>query len=191
VGALDVGYTALSRKSSPVPLLYLLNADESAATRDLVASDGCVIYQGHHGDRGASIADIVLPGAAYTEKRATYVNTEGRPLQTARAVTPPGLAREDWKIVRALSENAGQTLPYESLDGLRDHIAKTWPHLVQYGVVQAVPSQPTRPATKAKTKATEAISPWLSSLEEFYMTDAISRASPTMAKCVQSVRSMP
>ena len=88
-----------------------------------------VIYQGSHGDRGAHRADVILPGAAYTEKDATYVNTEGRPQMTARAVFPPGEAREDWKIVRALSGVLGQALPFNSVTELRAKMFAACPHL--------------------------------------------------------------
>ncbi len=85
----------------------MLGADENAISRSDLPSDAFVVYQGHHGDVGAEIADVVLPGAAYTEKSATYVNTEGRAQQTQFVVAPPGKAREDWKIIRALSQVNG------------------------------------------------------------------------------------
>lgn len=88
---------------------------------------------GHHGDYGASIADAILPGAAYTEKQATYVNTEGRAQQTLPAVTPPGLARDDWKIIRALSEVVGAKLPYDTLDEVRFRLEEVAPHFTRYG----------------------------------------------------------
>lgn len=91
---------------------------------------------GHHGDQGASIADAVLPGAAYTEKQATYVNTEGRAQQTLVAVTPPGVAREDWKIIRALSEIVGAKLPYDSLEEIRYRLEEVAPHLTRYGCAE-------------------------------------------------------
>ena len=106
VAALDLGYKAgveAVRAANP-KLLYLLGADEGAITREDLPKDCFVIYQGLHGDRGAEMADVILPGAAYTEKMATYVNMEGRAQTTSTAITPPGLAREDWKIIRALSE---------------------------------------------------------------------------------------
>lgn len=90
-------------------------------------------YSGHHGDHGASIADAILPGAAYTEKQATYVNTEGRAQQTLVAVSPPGRAREDWKIIRALSEIIGAKLPYDNLNEIRDRLDQVAPHLTRYG----------------------------------------------------------
>lgn len=88
---------------------------------------------GHHGDHGASIADAILPGAAYTEKQATYVNTEGRAQQTLPAVTPPGRARDDWKIIRALSEIVSAKLPYDNLNEIRSRLEEVAPHLIRYG----------------------------------------------------------
>uniref|UniRef100_A0A158P751 NADH-ubiquinone oxidoreductase 75 kDa subunit, mitochondrial n=1 Tax=Angiostrongylus cantonensis TaxID=6313 RepID=A0A158P751_ANGCA len=106
VGALDVGYqagTAAIRKK-PIKFLYLLGADEGKVTRQNLDPSAFIVYQGHHGDNGAEMADVVLPGAAYTEKEGTYVNTEGRAQRSLPAVSPPGDARVDWKIVRAISE---------------------------------------------------------------------------------------
>ncbi|PSN29483.1 NADH-ubiquinone oxidoreductase 75 kDa subunit [Blattella germanica] len=147
VAALDLGYKigVSDIRNNPPKVLYLLGADEGAISREDLPKDAFIIYQGHHGDAGAAIADAVLPGAAYTEKQATYVNTEGRAQQTLVAVTAPGLAREDWKIIRALSETVKQSLSGNPLD--------------------------------VKQKE----------LEDFFMTDTISRASPTMAKCIQAV----
>ena len=90
-----------------------------------------VIYQGTHGDAGAHRADVILPGAAYTEKQVTYVNTEGRPQMTASAAFPPGEAREDWAILRALSDSSGSTLPWNKLDELRAAMYKVAPHLAR------------------------------------------------------------
>src|SRR6185312_3759164 len=107
-----------------IDVVYLLGADEIDTAR---LGSAFVIYQGHHGDRGAARADVVLPGAAYTEKDACYVNTEGRAQLARRAVFPPGEAREDWKIVRALAEALGQTLPYDSLSQVRRRLAEASP----------------------------------------------------------------
>ncbi len=106
MAALDLGYKAgvsTIREQKP-KVLYILDADEGALARSDLDKNAFVIYQGHHGDRGAEMADVILPGAAYTEKTATYINTEGRAQQTRIAVSPPVNAREDWKIIRALSE---------------------------------------------------------------------------------------
>ncbi|VDL68167.1 unnamed protein product [Nippostrongylus brasiliensis] len=138
VGALDVGYqagTALIRKK-PIKFLYLLGADEGKVTRQNLDPAAFVVYQGHNGDAGAEMADVILPGAAYTEKEGTFVNTEGRVQRTLPAVTPPGEARADWKIIRALSEVAGKSLPYDDLKQLRHRITEVAPHLVRFGDVE-------------------------------------------------------
>ena len=113
-GGRDVEAILDGAEKGEIDVVYLLGADE--IDTDLLGK-AFVIYQGSHGDRGAHRADVILPGAAYTEKDATYVNTEGRPQMTARAVFPPGEAREDWKIVRALSGVLGQALPFNSCRG--------------------------------------------------------------------------
>lgn len=135
VGALDVGATSTVDEviASKPKVLFLLGADDNGITRDKLPADTIIIYQGHHGDVGATIADIVLPGSAYTEKQATYLNAEGRAQQTLTAVTAPGLAREDWKIIRAISEVVGHPLSYDTLDDLRSHLEGIAPHLTNYG----------------------------------------------------------
>jgi len=168
----------------------MLGPDEGVVKRSDLASNAFVIYQGHHGDSGAEIADVVLPGAAYTEKQATYVNTEGRSQQTTVAVNPPGLAREDWKIIRALSEVMGSKLPYDNLHELRKRMSEISPNLTKYGDVEEANyfSQAAELADSVKGKAGGPLDVPIKILEQFYMTDAISRASPTMAKCVQAVK---
>ena len=106
--------------------MFLIGADE-IDTGPL--ADAFVVYQGHHGDRGATVADVILPGAAYTEKNATYVNTEGRPQRAKLAVFPPGDAKEDWKILRALSEVLGRTVRLDTLGQVRGRMAELAPHL--------------------------------------------------------------
>lgn len=193
VAALDLGYSAgvESIRSSKPQILYLLGADESKVTRSDLASNAFVIYQGHHGDAGAQMADIILPGAAYTEKDGTYVNTEGRAQLTRQAVTPPGMARNDWKIIRALSELLGETLPYDKLQEVRQRMGEISPNLVRVGAVeqanffkQAIGAAQISKVTLGK----DSISPPQKELKDFYMTDAVSRASPTMAKCVQAAK---
>lgn len=141
VGALDIGITNSVDDviASKPKVLFLLGADDNKITRDKLPSDCVVIYQGHHGDAGATIADIVLPGAAYTEKQGTYLNTEGRAQQTLAAVTAPGLAREDWKILRAVSEVVGHPLPYDTLDDIRGRLEQIAPHLTNYGKREGTP----------------------------------------------------
>ncbi len=136
-----------------------------------------MIYQGHHGDAGAARADVVLPGAAYTEKNATYVNTEGRAQQTRLAAFPPGHAREDWTILRALSAALDKTLPFDSLGELRGQMVKAAPVL---GTIDAVsPAAWGAFGTAGELDAR----PFASVIRNFYMTDPISRASATMAEC--------
>lgn len=135
VAALDVGYNPGAEEviaDSP-KVMFLLGADSGAISKESIPKDCFVVYMGHHGDVGATLAHAILPGAAYTEKQGTYVNTEGRAQQTLAAITPPGLAREDWKIIRALSEVVGNALPYDNLDELRDRMEDIAPHLVRYG----------------------------------------------------------
>ncbi|NWS02037.1 NADH-ubiquinone oxidoreductase 75 kDa subunit, mitochondrial [Motacilla alba alba] len=192
VAALDLGFkpgVEAIRKSAP-KVLYLLGADAGCITRQDLPEYCFIIYQGHHGDVGAPMADIILPGAAYTEKAATYVNTEGRAQQTRVAVTPPGMAREDWKIIRAVSELAGLTLPYENLDQIRKRLEEVSPNLVRYDDVEEanyfIQANELAKLAKQQLLADPLVPPQLT-IKDFYMTDSISRASQTMAKCVKAV----
>ncbi|XP_071331033.1 NADH-ubiquinone oxidoreductase 75 kDa subunit, mitochondrial isoform X1 [Trachinotus anak] len=192
VAALDLGYKpgVDTIRKNPPKVLFLLGADAGCITRQDLPEDSFIIYQGHHGDVGAPMADIILPGAAYTEKCSTYVNTEGRAQQTKVAVTPPGMAREDWKIIRAISELAGVTLPYDTLDEVRDRLAEVSPNLVRYDdVEEANYFKQANELSKAvnQTVLTEPLAPPQLTVKDFYMTDPISRASQTMAKCVKAV----
>ncbi|KAJ2693271.1 ndufs1 NADH-ubiquinone oxidoreductase subunit [Coemansia sp. IMI 209128] len=177
--ALDVGYTSCDLDSAR--FVYLLGADGAAAR---LPPDAFVVYQGHHGDAGAHAADVVLPAAAYTEKAATFVNTEGRTQRTRQAVAAPGAARDDWKIIRALSDAAGLPLPYDDVSGLRARMADVCPSLVAADVLE-----PTSPEVAllalsrlAKSSAPASDAVLASDIADYYMTDAISRASRTMAK---------
>src|SRR5216110_461412 len=123
-GGRDVAGILEGCRSGAIEVLYLLGADEVDLSN---TGSAFVIYQGHHGDRGAARADVVLPGAAYTEKDATYVNTEGRVQLGRRAVFPPGEAREDWAILRALSGALGRALPFDSLLALRGQMRVAHP----------------------------------------------------------------
>ncbi|XP_077368381.1 NADH-ubiquinone oxidoreductase 75 kDa subunit, mitochondrial [Festucalex cinctus] len=191
VAALDLGYKAGvdAIRTNPPKVLFLLGADGGSITRADLPKDSIIIYQGHHGDVGATTADIILPGAAYTEKNATYVNTEGRSQQTRVAVTAPGMAREDWKIVRAVAELAGVTLPYDTLDEVRSRLAEVSPNLVRYDDVEEAnyfkQANELAKGVKQDLIAAPLIPPQLS-VKDFYMTDSISRASQTMAKCVKA-----
>jgi NADH-quinone oxidoreductase subunit G len=185
VGGLDLGLTpgpggrdiaAILRgcETGEIDVLYLLGVDEIDPSW---FGKAFVIYQGHHGDQGARRADIVLPGAAYTEKDATYVNTEGRVQLGRRAVFPPGDAREDWKILRALSEALRRKLPYDSLGQLRQRLAAVNP--VFAGIDEAKPAAWGKFGTEGAVERT----PFAYPIADFYRSDPISRASPTMADC--------
>ncbi|NXA82637.1 NDUS1 oxidoreductase, partial [Thryothorus ludovicianus] len=192
VAALDLGFKpgVEAIRKCPPKVLYLLGADSGCITRQDLPKDCFIIYQGHHGDVGAPMADVILPGAAYTEKAATYVNTEGRAQQTRVAVTPPGMAREDWKIIRAVSELAGLTLPYENLDQIRKRLEEVSPNLVRYDDVEEAnyftQANELAKLVKQQLLADPLVPPQLT-IKDFYMTDSISRASQTMAKCVKAV----
>uniref|UniRef100_A0A674MQC7 NADH-ubiquinone oxidoreductase 75 kDa subunit, mitochondrial n=1 Tax=Takifugu rubripes TaxID=31033 RepID=A0A674MQC7_TAKRU len=192
VAALDLGYkTGVEAiRKNPPKLLFLLGADAGCITRQDLPKDSFIIYQGHHGDVGAPMADVILPGAAYTEKCSTYVNTEGRAQQTKVAVTAPGMAREDWKIIRAISELAGVPLPYDTIDEVRDRLAEVSPNLVRYDdVEEANYFKQANELSKGVNQAvlTSPLVPSQLTVKDFYMTDPISRASQTMAKCVKAV----
>lgn len=180
-----------SALASEPKVLFLLIADAGAINKEQLPKDCFVIYQGHHGDAGAQLAHAILPGAAYTKKQGTYVNTDGRAQQTLVAVTPPGLAREYWKILRALSEIAGAPLAYDTLDELRSRLENIAPHLVRYGHLGRQISSKT--AEELLNNAAvhfdgSKVDVSQKKLEDFFMTDPITWASPTMAKCVTAAK---
>ena len=165
-------------KSGAIEMVYLLGTDEIDI--DSLGS-AFVVYQGTHGDAAAHRADVILPGAAYTEKSALYVNTEGRPQLGRRAVFPPGDAREDWTIVRALSEVAGHTLPYNTLDQLRAALHAECPHLEMRDEVQPADASKLRELAAAAGQLDGAA--FHSAVDNFYLTNPIARASKIMAEC--------
>jgi NADH-quinone oxidoreductase subunit G len=185
VGGLDLGFVPgeggktageLVQKGG-ADVLVLLGADEI----DLSQSDAFVVYLGTHGDAGAHRADVILPGAAYTEKNGLYVNTEGRVQMGFRAVFPKGEAKEDWAILRALSERLGHKLPYDSLDQLR---AKLFADHPTFGRIDYVPETPTAVDYAALgQKGTLSDAPFVSAVKSFYLSNPIARASTTMAEC--------
>jgi NADH-quinone oxidoreductase subunit G len=159
-------------------VLFLLGADEV----DVSATDAFVVYLGTHGDAGAHRADVILPGAAYTEKDGLYVNTEGRVQMAERAVFPKGEAREDWAILRALSERLGAKLPYDTLNQLRTKLFADHP---TFGQIDLAPgSTPVKLDLKSVgAKGEVADAPFASPIKDFYLTNPIARASVTMAEC--------
>jgi NADH-quinone oxidoreductase subunit G len=190
VGGLDLGFVPgpggkdtsgilAGAEKGEIEVVYLLGADEIDAKR---LGKAFVIYQGHHGDAGASRADVVLPGAAYTEKDATYVNTEGRVQLGRRAVFPPGDAREDWTILRALSEVLGKKLPYDNLGALRRRLASANP------VFTHIDEAPRSAWGKFGKEGPVESAPFVYPVSDFHRTDAISRASVTMAECAGALK---
>jgi NADH-quinone oxidoreductase subunit G len=184
VGGLDLGFTPgkggldapAMAKAGGVDLVFNLGADEID-----ILPGAFVVYFGTHGDKGAHRADVILPGAAYTEKTGVYVNTEGRPQFAERAVFPPGEAREDWAILRALSDAIGARLPFDSLGALRAALAAAHPDLVAYDQIA--------PADAGALRALAGLggaldrAPFVSSVADFYFTNPIARASRVMAEC--------
>jgi NADH-quinone oxidoreductase subunit G len=188
VGGLEMGFlpgqggkgtadilTAAS--AGQIDVVYLLGADEIDTAK---LGKAFVIYQGHHGDRGAHRADVILPGAAYTEKNGLYVNTEGRVQMARMAAFPLGEAREDWKIIRALGEQLGVKLPYDSLSQVRKRLAEASP---VFRSIEALVAAEWGPFGNAGTIEN---APFAPVIENYYMTDPISRASATMAKCTET-----
>ena len=194
VGALDLGFVPGARGKgldamlgSGVDVLWLLGADEFDTSR--IGADTFVVYQGHHGDAGARRADVILPGAAYTEKPGTYVNTEGRVQRGFRAVYPPGEAREDWKILRAFSEVIGHTLPYDSTDALRSRLEQVNPVFARVGFLPRFGASDQ--SGPAGDPAMISDTPFAPAVANYYQTDPISRASPTMAACTETLAGAP
>jgi NADH-quinone oxidoreductase subunit G len=174
MGGLMLGYAQKAGISAlyDAKLAFFLGADECDFTR----FTGFKVYVGHHGDKGAAAADVVLPGASYAEKSGTYVNLEGRVQRGNRAVFPPGDAREDWTIFRALSEVIGSVLPFDTMGELRAAMALDCPDLANEGLVTFPWSAPALPATASGVMEGYPI-------KDFYLTNAICRASPTMQRC--------
>lgn len=182
IGALELGIQTYQGKDSlkDAKLVYLLAADEFR--EEDIPEDAFVIYQGHNGDKGANFADLVLPGSAYLEKNASYVNTEGRVQIGRKAVTGPMLSREDWMILRALSEELGAPLPYDSVEELRARMSDLAPHLVKYDTVELAGFEDLVIENKRGSNEMNGTT-FEDSIDNFYMTDSISRNSQVMARC--------
>jgi NADH dehydrogenase (ubiquinone) Fe-S protein 1 len=176
-GAYEVGFTTPSQKVAETKpkMVWLLGADEISEAD--IPKDAFVVYQGHHGETGAQLADVVLPAAAYTEKSGTYVNTEGRVQLTRAAVALPGAARTDWKIIRAASEFLGVPLPYDDLEVLRDRMEEVSPTLRRYDHLEqsALSSLSKVQLVDAHRGAKATNEPLKNPIKDFYQTDIISR----------------
>ncbi|MBT36103.1 MAG: NADH-quinone oxidoreductase subunit G, partial [Rickettsiales bacterium] len=187
VGALDLGFVPgqggydfnsiiENSENGNLDIVYLLGADEFSVDK---LTNSFVIYQGHHGDKGAELADVILPGSAYTEKNATYINTEGRVQNAYAAVSPPGIAKEDWKIIRAFSSYIDKTLPYNNLEELRNRISEINNGLIIENFLIKAENNDIGDH-KASLLKEEITNEKLN----FFMSCNISRASETMAKCI-------
>jgi NADH-quinone oxidoreductase subunit G len=177
-GGRDTGAILDGASSGDIDVVWLLGADEIDMSR---LGNAFVIYMGTHGDAGAHRADVILPAAAYTEKNATWVNTEGRVQMGYRAGFPPGDAREDWTIVRALSATLGHTLPYDSLPQLRVAMAEDAPHLAEEDAIAPAAWGPFGLSGDMNP------APFMSPVTDYYLTNPICRASATMAQCSAEV----
>jgi NADH-quinone oxidoreductase subunit G len=184
VGGLDIGFVpgqgglkaAEMTTIGMLDLLFCLGADEVD-----VGKGTFVVYIGTHGDRGAHRADVILPAAAYTEKSGLYVNTEGRVQMGRRATFPPGDAREDWAILRALSDVIGAKLPYDSLVALRAALFQAHPHLQRLDTIEAADAAAI--GRLAKAGSSPGKDAFRSPVRDFYLTNPIARASAVMAEC--------
>lgn len=177
--ALDLGLVPESSNSiESAKFVYLMGADD--VDLEKLPNDAFVVYQGHHGDHGVYRANVILPASAFSEKEGTYENTEGCTQQTLPAVPTVGDARDDWKIIRALSEVAGMRLPYDTIGGIRSRIRTVAPNLLH--VDEREPAT-LGPSLKPEIKSEMDLTPFGSAVENFYMTDSITRASKTMAQC--------
>ena len=178
-GQMDVAGMYKAAEAGKLDIVWLQAADEIDADR---LKDAFVIYQGHHGDRGAHIADVILPGAAYTEKDGIYLNTEGRVQYAGRATFPPGEAREDWTIIRALAGRMGVNLGFDSLDELRTELFEIVPHFADQDDIKS--ARWAKFGGRGKISST----PVAAALDGFYMTCAVSRASETMGQCLMALQ---
>lgn len=163
-------------------VVYLLGADDTDVE---IPADAFVIYQGSHGDKGANRANVILPGTCYTEKSGTFVNMEGRPQRSQQATDPVGMAKQDWAIVRAVSEVLGMSLPYDDLAGVRARMVEIAPHLGKQDVIEVGSvASPTYSSSEVSSGVGTSFAPLY---DNHWMSNAISRSSSIMAKCSSSM----
>lgn len=191
--AFDLGFKPtterkLGKETPEASITWLFGVDDKNLP---LSKNSMVVYQGHNGDYGAEAADLVLPGLAYTEKQGTYVNMEGRVQQTLTAISPTSMARDDWKIIRALSELIDRTLPYDTLSELRERVRDLAPHLVRHSYIRLEPNTLLDPRRRnnfsVKLDSNAKLLPKLNQMTNYYQTDVVSRNSNTMARCVEAL----
>jgi len=184
INALELGITSQQPSDVKTPkVVFLLGEDEFR--HEDIPEDAYVIYQGHTGDEGALYADLILPTSSYLEKAGTYVNTDGRPQRTRACLSSPGFSQDDWMVLRALSEEVGQPLPYDTVEELRTRISEIAPHVVKYDHIEGsgfeqLAHKPNGDRNMNGTTLTE-------NIDNFYMTDVISRNSHIMARCTREL----
>ena len=176
-GGLTTDQILDAAQQEAIETVYLLGADELDTSK---LKNAFVIYQGSHGDNGAHVADVILPGAAYTEKSGLYTNMEGRVQMSDRAVSPKGDAKEDWAILRALSAKLNRVLPYDSLDAVREKLMADHPAFMS---LDTAPERAVFDPTTLGEKGDVSSDALKNPIEDFYMTNPIARASNVMAEC--------
>ena len=184
INALELGITSTSAKEAgKAKVVYLLGADDFR--HEEIPENSFVIYQGHTGDEGAYYADLILPSSSYLEKSSLFVNTDGRPQLASKVVSSPGFSHDDWMILRAISEELGNPLPYDTTEEVRTRAAELAPHLVKYNWIEGSGFMDLAHAPNGETKTNG--TPLIENVDNFYMTDQISRNSHIMARCTREL----
>jgi len=184
INALELGITTKKASEVPTPkVVFLLGADNFR--KEEIPEDAFVIYQGHTGDEGAYYADLILPTASYLEKNATYVNLDGRPQNSRAALSSPGFSQQDWMVLRAISEEMGSPLPYDTIEEVRTRLAELCPHLVRLDTVEQSTFDSLAHQENGETRLNG--TNLIENIDNFYMTDAVSRNSHIMARCTREL----
>lgn len=168
INALELGITSKNVEDAPIPkVVYLLGADNFR--HEEIPEDAFVIYQGHTGDEGAYYADLILPTSSYLEKSATYVNVDGRPQQTRGVVSSPGFSQDDWMVLRALSEELGSPLPYDTREELRTRVAEHCPHIIKLDHIESSGFEGLAHIPNGETSVNQ--TNFIENIGNYYMTD--------------------
>lgn len=184
INSLELGITPKQISEVETPKVVFLFGEDDFRHEE-IPEDAFVIYQGHTGDEGALYADLILPTSSYLEKKGTYVNVDGRPQRTRAALTSPGFSQDDWMVFRALSEEIGSPLPYDNLEELRTRITEIAPHIVRFDHIESSGFEQLahEPNGETDLNGTNLVE----NVDNFYMTDVISRNSHIMARCTREL----
>lgn len=181
---MELGITSKNPADLPTAkVVYLLGEDNFR--HEEIPEDAFVIYQGHTGDEGALYADLILPTSSYLEKSTTYVNVDGRPQRSNAALTSPGFSQHDWMVLRALSEELGSPLPYDSVDEVRTRISELCPHIIKFDHIESSGFEGLAHTPNGDTNLND--TNLIENVSNFYMTDVISRNSHIMARCTREL----